>query len=154
MTSAWEKAGVFYIYFVINMSSPQLSLVLCLKIPSQERKTTWPWYPSVTYQWVKVFWSRFCFSGFFFLFPSWSSQLIIIGLSGNAIHFCDLINVLLELEEFQQKFPLTLWRLAFTSLLLRFILCRSLVAFIWYVGKHVIIFRQLINPLFTWEWCT
>lgn len=55
------------------------------------------------------------FCGFFFF-------LLGLGLSGNTIHFCDLTNALLKLEKFQQKSPLTLTRLAFTSLLLGFIL--------------------------------
>lgn len=43
--------------------------------------------------------------------PSWTWQLIVIGLQGNAMRFYDLTNALLELEEFQQNHPLTLKRL-------------------------------------------
>lgn len=134
MTSALEKAGLFWIYFVINMTSLQLSLVLYLRIPSQAWKTTRPWCLSVTHQWVKVFWSGFCFSVFF---PS-PPPLGLRSLSRDfqEMSYISVISLMLywSWRSFNRNplSPLEGWLLLHCCV---DILCRTLVAFIWYMGS-------------------
>lgn len=66
----------------------------------------------------------------FFSSSSWSLQSITVRISGNAMYVCHLINALLELGEFQEKYPVTFRRLHFMALLLQFILRRALAALI------------------------